>query len=83
MSWVMFWTSGDLEADQVMMPDQPGGGVSVAYTKLDESVEIRPKLPDVNLETRPDIKVVRNNLTINPTLGGWSFWQNALKNRTA
>jgi len=31
MSWVMFWTSEDLEADQVMMPDQAGGGVSVAY----------------------------------------------------
>jgi len=29
-------------------------------TKLDESVEIRPKSPDVNLETQPDIKVVRN-----------------------
>jgi hypothetical protein len=28
--------------------------------KLDDSVEIRPKSPDVNLETRLDIKVARN-----------------------
>jgi hypothetical protein len=29
--------------------------------KLDDNVEIRPKLPDVNSAPRPDIKVVRNN----------------------
>ena len=29
--------------------------------KLDQSVEIRPKSPGVSLETRPDIKEVRNN----------------------
>ena len=28
---VIFWTSGDLEADQVMMPDQAGGGVSLTF----------------------------------------------------
>jgi len=30
-------------------------------TKLDDSVEILEKSPDVNLETQPDIKVVRNS----------------------
>jgi len=30
-------------------------------TKLDQSVEIRPKSPGLNLETRPDINLVRNN----------------------
>jgi len=30
-------------------------------TKPDHSVEIFEKSPDVNLETQPDIKVVRNN----------------------
>jgi len=30
------------------------------WSRNSESVEIRPKSPDVNLETRPDIKVVRN-----------------------
>lgn len=29
--------------------------------KLDHNVEIRPKSPDLNLETQPDIKVVRNS----------------------
>ena len=29
--------------------------------KLDQSVEIRPKSPGVSLETRPDIKEVRNS----------------------
>jgi hypothetical protein len=33
-------------------------------TKLDQSVEIFPKLPNVNLETQPDIKVVRNTFAI-------------------
>jgi hypothetical protein len=28
--------------------------------KVDESVEIRPKSPDVNLETGVDVSVVRN-----------------------
>jgi len=29
--------------------------------KLDHNVEIRPKSPDVNLETQPDIKMVSNS----------------------
>jgi len=40
----MFWTSGDLEADQVMMPDQVGGGVSLTAYKA----TLHKKAPSVS-----------------------------------
>jgi hypothetical protein len=43
--------------------------------KLDDSVVIRPKSPDVNSATRPDIKVVRNNSAVHSSL----IFQNKIK----
>jgi hypothetical protein len=38
--------------------------------KLDESVEIRPKSPDVSLETGVDVSVVRNKYSLLDTYDG-------------